>query len=444
MSFEAWKEGHVAASETELAVFAPPPGLKREAISSRLRKTLVHAEKSGVLVGLRYSADGRRLFAGHGSSGVVQMWDAVSGRQLTGIETGPRSSSGDYFLLSADGRFLYVDLSTRRARGFMGKDKRLVHWDFSGGVRSWDVATGKPLHDFSPPPGRGVTFMDLSPDGSILLTFEGVSGDYESTTKWFGILWDARAGQRRATLPKNVSTSAAFSPDGKTILTNAVNDKAEATAWLFLDAATGEVRRTLPIDQKHRRVAPRAFSPNSKWVAYSVLDSTTREYWLKCLDAESGLEFASFQSDKKDVFIQPVFSPDGRMLAAWNSFQDRKLYLIDVAKQKILQRLPIESGRIWSDVAFSPDGRWLAVISQDAPKNKPAFQLKAEDLPQPRILLIEAATGEVRETIVAPLGIAVSLCFSPDGKTLASGGDGRVLLWDMTKPPGAWEESGAK
>jgi WD40 repeat protein len=61
--------------------------------------------------------------------------------------------------------------------------------------------------------------------------------------------------------------------------------------------------------------------------------------------------------------------------------------------------------------------------------------LDPRDLPQPRILLIEAATGEIRETMIAPQAIAYAVCFSPDGRTLATGGHGRVLLWDMMKMP---------
>jgi WD40 repeat protein len=437
MSFEAWKEEHVAASECQLPIVAPPPGLKREAVSSRLRQSLMHPDQRGVLVGLRYSADGRRLIAGHIRSGVVQVWDTASGQQLTSIETGQRNGSlDDYFLFSPDGRFLYVDRSTTRLRSILGKDKRFYHWEFSGGVRSWEVATGKPLHDFQPDTGRGLSSMDLSPDGSTLLTVEGVTGDYETPrAKFIDNLWDARTGQRRGTLPENVSR-ADFSPDSNSILAIAVNDKFETTALQFLDAATGEVRRSIPAQRQHLRTYQCAFAPDGKRVACHGIDEKRKVYWLKCWDVESGREIASIESEKPSVFGgRIVFSPNGRMLTTY-SLLEHKLSLIDVEKRAILKQIPIGSGRIWRESVISPDGKWIAVISQDSSMNLGASMLKPEDLAQPRILLIEPSTGEIRETIIAPPGVAASLCFSPDGKTLASNGDGRVLLWDMTKPPG--------
>ena len=56
-------------------------------------------------------------------------------------------------------------------------------------------------------------------------------------------------------------------------------------------------------------------------------------------------------------------------------------------------------------------------------------------VPQPRIHLIEVATGEIRETMIAPQSFSNAACLRPDGRMLATGGHGRVLLWDMTKMP---------
>ena len=70
-------------------------------------------------------------------------------------------------------------------------------------------------------------------------------------------------------------------------------------------------------------------------------------------------------------------------------------------------------------VAFSPDGKTLASGGKDTP-----------------IKLWDAETGKLLRTLTGHTGRVESLAFSPDGKTLATGGGGgdtSVKLWDLTK-----------
>ena len=48
----------------------------------------------------------------------------------------------------------------------------------------------------------------------------------------------------------------------------------------------------------------------------------------------------------------------------------------------------------------------------------------------------DVATGDLLEDLVAPAAYMNSLAFSPDGNTLATSGEGAVLMWDFSDPPG--------
>jgi Tol biopolymer transport system component len=128
------------------------------------------------------------------------------------------------------------------------------------------------------------------------------------------------------------------------------------------------------------------------------------------------------------------------MLASANrgGFQGRagKLFLFDLPGRGLAAEIPLGEKTFVGEPAFSPDGKWIAVPTQAWPDGPPRGKADPEDLPQPRICLVEAAAGAVRETLVAPTGFAGCACFSPDGKTLATTSLGKVLLWDLSQPPG--------
>jgi WD40 repeat protein len=114
-----------------------------------------------------------------------------------------------------------------------------------------------------------------------------------------------------------------------------------------------------------------------------------------------------------DLIYAVAFSPDGKKLAI--SSRDQTVKLWDVAAGRELLTLRGHTHAIHS-VAFSPDGRKLATGSFDRTAR-----------------LWDAATGQTLLTLKEHRGTVRTVAFSPDSKLLATGGEDRAIkLWDAT------------
>src|SRR5439155_839545 len=83
----------------------------------------------------------------------------------------------------------------------------------------------------------------------------------------------------------------------------------------------------------------------------------------------------------------------------------------------------------------SPNGRLLATAENPAPPGD-EWPTSPWVVRQGVVRLRDARTGEVKKTLRGVRGVVLSLAFSPDGRTLASGGGrwrdfGEVALWDV-------------
>jgi WD40 repeat protein len=415
-----------------------------EAVSSRLKGELIHPNRTASPAALYFSPDGKRLLAGDYPGGVIAVWDLATGKRLTTIEAGyGYHATLHYYAVSPDWRTLFAWREKRKPERVEQDGKRMIRWTFDGAVCAWDLDNGKLLRTYKHQPPRNIRVMRLSPDGKTFYTFDELPGTYEGGPKNAVSLWDVKAGTYRTL--EGVNTYGLFSPDGKTLAFAVVAGDGYSHGLKLIDAATGRDKWSVPVTDKYASAEPVAFSPDGKLLFGAVRVYERPKNWdnwrsqMKWWDAATGREIASFDTARDDTLFAPCFSPDGGTLAAfnWPSDQHRKLFLYDVSRKRLARTTPlcdkVEGQRsITSSPVFSPDGKWLAVITRTYPeKARGGEDLDPRDLPQPRILLIETATGAIRETLVAPQSFASTACFSPDGRTLATGGHGRVLLWDV-------------
>jgi WD40 repeat protein len=238
-----------------------------------------------------------------------------------------------------------------------------------------------------------------------------------------------------------LSIGGQFSADSRTVPVEVVDDEFNSIAIQICDVATGTFVKSLPLGDGPVMAGWTTISPNGKLLvtAETVVpkDVTWKERrtQIRFRDVATGAITASFPLDDGEPNVGALdFSPDGATLAAVVSTKDQAALLVfDSRQQKLVHRVLLSDEKaITRQPAFSPDGRWLAVVTQVFPQESERDrEPSAEDVAQPRIHLVELATGTVRETLVGPQAFTASVCFSPDGKTLASGGHGQVNLWDV-------------
>ena len=153
-----------------------------------------------------------------------------------------------------------------------------------------------------------------------------------------------------------------------------------------------------------------SFSPDGKLIA--VARGTDIEFWDLATRQRHAVLHRS-KADGRDNMIQGsfVFAPNGRMAIARVNDGLLRIYRWDGANWR--EGDEIEQA-VWNlPAAFSPDGKTIAVGGNN-------------------LKLYSADTGKELGAPAGHTGIVYSVAFSPDGKSLASaGGDRTVRVWDL-------------
>lgn len=150
-------------------------------------------------------------------------------------------------------------------------------------------------------------------------------------------------------------------------------------------------------------------SPDGRLVASSSFDGRLRLY-----DARTGELLNAFGSDDDRGGRTVAFTPDGRRLTCAGFSMDKLVKVWDARSGTRVQSLAGHTEIETYAVAVSPDGRLLASAGTDK-----------------QILVWELAAGTLRHRFSDQRSPVVALAFSPDGRTLAGGGERTLRLWDV-------------
>jgi len=360
-----------------------------------------------------FSPDGKVIVSGSVDGG-LRLWNVASGREIRRFD-GP---------------------SARVTAVAFARDGKSFISGNGGTLRLWDLANGREIRRFEGGPFSG-DFAAISPDGGSMLSWGGA----DKTLR----VWDVASGRlirhfdiRRSEVHKAWIRSAAFSPDGKSIAIGA-----DETLLLWDVASGREIRR---FEGHAGDVKAVAFSPDGKTIISGSTDRT-----LRLWNAASGRQIHLFDGHTAAV-TWVAFLPDGEgvvsgsyddTLRVWDVHSGRgRSYLkghanflrlvamspdgksVITARMGSLQQWDLSSGReirrfaghsnpVWS-VAYSPDGNSLVFGTYRS------------------MVLFDAASGRELRRLEGHAGWVTATAFFRDGKTIISASDdGTLRLWEV-------------
>jgi WD40 repeat protein/tetratricopeptide (TPR) repeat protein len=409
----------------------------------------------GTLYAAALSPDGQRIVVGELFAGPLSVLDTTNGRAIAKLQFA-HPSPISAIALSSDGAKLatadaagtikiWADAqklnSTSAAlftlKGHQGPinhvrfsidDSRLVTTGADKTTRVWNLENAdtaiRPLERSGP----DCQLARFSPDGLLIAAASGANVR----------LWDSASGRDVQKLSRgDVGSiqSVAFSPSDNRLLAVGYGGRADVSYVALWDIDTQtELARLpgatdlpgFPLNEYSGAVSALAFSHDGKYLAAGfgikqfltpVMSPNPLKVWevstrrvLRPLNGHAG------------YCVSLDFSKDGKFLASGSYDGTAIIWSTETwAATRTLQNPdknspsgPVDRFMV-SDVAFSPDGKTLAMASRSG-----------------NVHLWDVATGELLETLKGHSGTVRAVGFSPDGRTLASGSeDQTVRLWNV-------------
>jgi len=294
--------------------------------------------------------------------------------------------------------------------------KTLAVTDNNGVIKIWDLPTGKNTATWTLE-GGSFQSLALSPDGK---TVAATAKDIPKIQLWQGSHYQRNplTNGYKATIH-----ALAFSPDSKKLASVASGGRDRALLW---DVASEKVIASLGFQGSAEGIGGVSFSPDGKTLLLNSVNQT-----LGLWNVEARAHIATLPK-RNDLFFVPTFSPDGKTLAV--VYNGDEVQLWDVASGK--KRATLFSKTL-DALAFTPDSKMLVTGERSGnislwdgastTDTITSVHVGNEDKKSVRYLALTI-------TVRGHNGLVNYLACSADGKLVVSYGHDKILkVWHL--PP---------